>query len=54
MKKLLLILLSVPLLFSCGEKKETNNKEFTKNLEHFKNPVNDINTYFIDSSLENL
>ena len=54
MKKLLLILLSVPFLFSCGEKKETNNEEFTKNLEHFKNLVNDINTYFIDSSLENL
>ena len=53
-KKLLLILLSVPLLFSCGEKKETNNEEFTKNLEHFKNLVNYINTYFIDSSLENL
>ena len=41
-------------MFSCGEKKETNNKEFKKNLEHFKNLVNDINTYFIDSSLEHL
>ena len=53
MKKLLILLLCVPLMFSCGEKKETN-KEFKKNLEHFKNLINDINTYFIDSSLENL
>ena len=41
------------LMFSCVEKKKTNN-EFAKNLEHFKNLVNDINTYFIDSSLVNL
>ena len=58
MKKLLLILLCVPLVFFCGEsnveKNDTEKKEFTKNLEHFKNLVNDINTYFIDSSLENL
>tara|TARA_B110000495_G_C22821484_1_gene479521 strand:+ start:285 stop:776 length:492 start_codon:yes stop_codon:yes gene_type:complete len=49
MKKLLLLLLCVPLI-GIGQDK----KEFTKNLEHFKNLINNINTYFIDSSLENL
>ena len=34
--------------------KNVEKKEFTKNLDHFKNLVDDINTYFTDSSLENL
>ena len=49
MKKLLVLLLCVPLI-GLGQDK----KEFTKNLDHFKDLVDDINTYFIDSSLENL
>ena len=49
MKKLLLLLLCVPLI-GLGQ----DTKEFTKNLDHFKNLVDDINTYFIDSTLANL
>ena len=52
MKKLLFIFFSVTILFSCVNDKD--KKEYTNNLDHFKNLVDDINTYFIDSSLENL
>jgi len=31
-----------------------DKKAFIKNLDHFKGLVDDINTYFIDSALENL
>ena len=50
MKKLLFIFFSVTILFSCVNDK----KEYTDNLEHFKNLIDDINTYFIDSTIENL
>ena len=42
--------LSVTILFSCVNDK----KEYGKNLEHYKNLITEINTYFIDSTLENL
>ncbi|MGY8988835.1 MAG: hypothetical protein ACKVJA_01095 [Flavobacteriales bacterium] len=50
MKKLLFIFFSVTLLFSCVNDK----KEYTNNLDHFKNLIDDINTYFIDSTIEDL
>jgi len=50
MKKLFYIFFSVTVLFSCVDDK----KEYVKNLDHFKNLIEDINTYFIDSTLENL
>jgi len=50
MKKLLFILFFVTILLSCVNDK----KEYTKNLDHYKNLIADINTYFIDSTLENL
>ena len=50
MKRLFCIFFFVTVLFSC-----VNNKtEYVKNLDHFKNLIEDINTYFIDSTLENL
>ena len=50
MKKILLILFSVTILFSCV----TAKKEYKQNLDHFKNLIDDINTYFIDSTIEDL
>ena len=50
MKKILFGFFFVSILFSCIN----GNKEYANNLEHFKNLINDINTYFIDSTLESL
>jgi len=50
MKKILFIFFSVSILFSC-----TNDEMvYEKNLNHFKNLIEDINTYFIDSTMNNL
>ena len=50
MKKIILTLFCVSILFSC------NNyiNEYEKNLDHFKNLINDINTYFINSTQDTL
>ena len=50
MKKILFIFLSASIFFSC------NNDEnvYEKNLNHFKNLIEDINVYFIDSTINNL
>ena len=50
MKKLLFIFISVSILFSCKNDKMV----YEKNLNHFKNLIEDINIYFIDSTLNNL
>lgn len=50
MKHLLLISAFITILFSCT----TDNKEYSKNLDHYQNLINEINTYFIDSTLEDL
>ena len=54
MKKLLLLLLCVPLLFSCGEKNEENDTENTE-----KNDINELKEnnnkygYFPDTPQKN-
>jgi len=50
MKKILFLFFSVSIFFSC------NNDEmvYEKNLSHFKNLIEDINIYFIDSTMNNL
>ena len=48
MKKLLLILICVTLIFSCREK----DKEYNKNMETFKTVVSEINNYFENSELK--
>ena len=50
MKKLLFFFFSVSIFFSCNNDK----KIYEKNLNHFKNLIEDINIYFIDSTLNNL
>ena len=50
MKKLLLTLFCVSILFSCNN----DSYEYEKNLDHYKNLIKDINTYFIDSTQETL
>ena len=50
MKKILCLLFFITILLSCVNDKE----EYTKNLDHFRNLISEINTYFIDSTLENL
>jgi hypothetical protein len=50
MKKILFLFFSVSILFSCNNDK----KVYAKNLKHFKNLIEDINIYFIDSTLNNL
>ena len=52
MKKILFIFFSITILFSCVNDKD--KKEYTNNLDHFKNLIDDINTYFIDSTIEDL
>lgn len=49
MKKILLALFTVVILFSCN-----NNHEYENNLDHFKNLINDINTFFVDSIKDTL
>ena len=50
MKKILFIFLSASILFSCNN----DEKVYEKNLNHFKNLIEDINVYFIDSTINNL
>jgi len=50
MKKLLLTLFCVFVLFSCNN----DSHEYEKNLNHFKHLIKDINTYFIDSTQETI
>ena len=50
MKKILFIFFSVSIFFSCNNDK----KVYEKNLNHFKNLIEDINIYFIDSTINNL
>ena len=50
MKKIILTLFCVSILFSCNN----NINDYEKNLEHFKNLINDINTYFINSKHDSL
>ena len=50
MKKLLLTYFCVSILFSCNN----DSYEYEKNLNHYKNLIKDINTYFIDSTRETL
>ena len=42
--------LSVSILFSCNN----DEKVYEKNLNYFKNLIEDINVYFIDSTINNL
>ena len=49
MKKILFIF-SVPILFSCNNDK----KVYETNLNHIKNLIDDVNIYFIDSTINNL
>ena len=50
MKKILFLFLFVSILFSCNN----DEKVYEKNLNHFKNLIEDINVYFIDSTINNL
>ena len=50
MKKLLFIFFSVSILFSCSNDKDV----YKKNLNHFKSLIEDVNIYFIDSTINNL
>ena len=50
MKKILFLFFSVSIFFSCNNDK----KVYEKNLNHFKNLIEDINIYFIDSTINNL
>ena len=50
MKKIIFTLFCVSILFSCNN----NINEYEKNLDHFKNLINDINTYFINSKQDTL
>ena len=50
MKKLLLILLCLPLLFSCGEK----DNEYNKNMAMFKEVVSKVNNYFKNADLKEI
>jgi len=50
MKKIILTLFCSSILFSCNN----NSNEYEKNLDHFKNLIKDINTYFIDSTQDTL
>ena len=46
----IIIFFLISILCACVNDK----KEYTKNLDHFKNLIKDINVYFTDSTLENL
>jgi hypothetical protein len=50
MKKLLLILLCLPLIFSCGEK----DTGYNKNMETFKVVVSEVNSYFENPDLKEI
>ena len=50
MKKILLTFFCASILFSCNN----DSHEYEKNLDHFKDLIKDINTYFIDSTQDTL
>tara|TARA_B100001029_G_C15050959_1_gene450695 strand:- start:1679 stop:2182 length:504 start_codon:yes stop_codon:yes gene_type:complete len=50
MKKILLTFFCAFILFSCNN----DTHLYDKNLEHFEHLINDINTYFIDSTQDSL
>ncbi|MEE2700304.1 MAG: hypothetical protein VYD71_02955 [Bacteroidota bacterium] len=50
MKKILFTLFCISILFSCNN----DSNKYEKNLEHFKNLIKDINTYFIDSTQDTI
>ena len=50
MKKLLVVLFFVSILFSC----KNDENEYKNNLIQFKNLIEDINTFFIDSKIDSL
>ena len=50
MKKILFTFFCASILFSCNN----TNYEYEKHLDHFKHLIEDINTYFIDSTQDNL
>ena len=50
MKKIILTLFCASILFSC----KNNINEYEKNLGHFKSLINEINTYFINSTQDSL
>ena len=50
MRKIILNLFCSSILFSCNN----DSNEYEKNLDHFKNLIKDINTYFIDSTKDTL
>ena len=47
MKKVLFLFFSVSILFSC----DNDKKVYEKNLHHFKSLIEDINIFFIDSTI---
>ena len=49
MKKFLFFSISISIFFSCNKK-----NIYEKNLNHFKNLIEDVNIYFIDSTINNL
>jgi hypothetical protein len=50
MKKILFTFFCISVLFSCNNV----SNQYEKNLDHFKDLIKDINTYFIDSIQDNL
>ena len=50
MKKIVFVFFFVSVLFSCNN----DNNEYENNLDHFKQLIKDVNTYFIDSTQDNL
>ena len=50
MKNFLFTFFCISVLFSCNN----DSNEYEKNLDHFKHLINDINTYFIDSTQDTL
>jgi len=50
MKKILFLFFSVSIFFACNN----DRKVYEKNLYQFKNLIEDINIYFIDSTINNL
>ena len=50
MKKILFLFFSVSIFLSCNN----NKKVYEKNLSHFKNLIEDINIYFMDSTINNI
>ena len=50
MKRILFFVVCIVCLFSCSDSK----REYEDNLRHFKNLIQDINTYFLDVSIDSI